>query len=275
MADLRRLARNIVSFIKMKNIVPIYNTIPKGNEFLGKVALVIGGTGGIGKAISKRIVNGGGSVIVAGSHEESVEKALEELNGNVKGLSFNLRDYDKYSIKINEAIHLFGRLDILIFSAGVHTEHVDFWDMSEKEYSRVMDTNLKSEYFVCQCVAKYMRDNKIPGHILLITSTRGLEPAYSPYGLSKWGSNGLVKGLAEILSEFNITVNGIAPGTTATPLIGAEEGKSIWTSENLEDRYVMPTEVAELAALLVSDAGRMINGNIIAISGGRGTFDIR
>lgn len=138
-----------------------------------------------------------------------------------------------------------------------------------------MDINLKSEYFVCQSVARYMRNNKIKGHILLITSTRGLEPAYSPYGISKWGSNGFVKGLAELLVGYGITVNGIAPGSTATPLIGIDEGKTIWTSENKEGRYVMPSEVAEVAALLVRDAGRMVNGNVIAISGGRGTFDIR
>ena len=138
-----------------------------------------------------------------------------------------------------------------------------------------MDINLKSEYFICQTVATYMRDNKIKGHILLITSTRGLEPAYLPYGLSKWGSNGFVKGLAELLADYGITVNGIAPGSTVTPLIGIEEGKTIWTSENKEGCYVVSDEVAEVVSLLVSDAGRMVNGNVVTVSGGRGTFDIR
>lgn len=194
---------------------------------------------------------------------------------NVRGLVLNLTEYDSFETKIEEAVSIFGRIDILVFSAGVHTEHSDFWKMTEQEYSRVMDINLKSEYFICQSVARYMRNNKIKGHMLLITSTRGLEPAYSPYGLSKWGSNGLVKGLAELLVSYGITVNGIAPGATATSLIGIDEGKTIWTSENEEGRYVMPSEVAEVARLLVSDSGRMVNGNVVAISGGRGTFDIR
>ena len=273
MADLRRMARNIASFIKIKNIVPIYKTLDKENEFSGKVALVIGGTGGIGKAICQKLAEGGCSIIVSGSRQSSVDKALSEF-GN-KGLVLNLKEYASYKQKVQEAVDIFGKLDILIFCAGVHTEHVDFWKMTELEYSRVMDINLKSEYFVCQNVASYFRNNKIRGHILLVTSTRGLEPAYSPYGLSKWGSNGFVKGLAELLAGYGITVNGIAPGTTATPLIGIEEGETIWTSENKEGRYIMPSEVAEVARLLVSDSGRMLNGNVIAVSGGRGTFDIR
>jgi NAD(P)-dependent dehydrogenase (short-subunit alcohol dehydrogenase family) len=277
MADLRKLARNIASFIKIKNVVPVYETREKGTEFSGKAALVIGGTGGIGTSICQKLAEGGCSVIVSGSRKESVDKALSEIQNEdrVKGLVLNLKEYDSYKQKVQEAVSIFGKIDILVFCAGVHTEHVDFWNMTQQEYSRVMDINLKSEYFICQAVASYMRDNKIKGHILLITSTRGLEPAYSPYGLSKWGSNGFVKGLAELLAGYGITVNGIAPGSTATPLIGIDEGKTIWTSENKEERYVMPLEVAEVAAVLVSDAGRMINGNVVAVSGGRGTFDIR
>lgn len=275
--DLRKFARNVASFIKIKNVVPVYKTVDKEKEFDGKVALVIGGTGGIGKSICQKLVEGGCRIILSGSGEESVRKALEDFTNKnqVKGFVLDLKQCDVFNEKIEEAASIFGRIDILIFCAGVHTEKVDFWNMTEEEYSRVMDINLKSEYFVCQSVARYMRHNKVKGHILLITSTRGLEPAYSPYGLSKWGSNGLVKGLAELFSDYGITVNGIAPGSTATHLIGIEEGKTIWTSENKEGRYVMPSEVAEVAALLVSEAGRMINGNVIAISGGRGTFDIR
>lgn len=275
--DLRKFARNVASFIKIKNVVPVYKTVDKDREFDGKVALVIGGTGGIGKAICQKLTEGGCSVIISGSREESVNKVLTGFQGleNVRGLVLNLKEYDSFETKIEEAVSIFGRIDILVFSAGVHTEHSDFWKMTEQEYSRVMDINLKSEYFICQSVARYMRNNKIKGHMLLITSTRGLEPAYSPYGLSKWGSNGLVKGLAELLVSYGITVNGIAPGATATSLIGIDEGKTIWTSENEEGRYVMPSEVAEVARLLVSDSGRMVNGNVVAISDGRGTFDIR
>ena len=74
MADLRKTARNIASFIKIKNVVPVYKTIDKENEFSGKVAMVIGGTGGIGKAICHKLADGGCSVILSGSKDESVNE---------------------------------------------------------------------------------------------------------------------------------------------------------------------------------------------------------
>lgn len=278
MSIFKKLAHQIIFATKEKKMIPIYQTVDKNKEFSGKIALVIGGTGGIGKAIAKALLASGASVIVVGSHQESVAKTLNELadyKTQLKGQIFDLTNYVDYKNQIQRSIDMFGRIDILICSAGVHTENVDFWKMTETEYSRVMDLNLKSEYFLCQSVAKYMREQKVQGHILLITSTRGLEPAWSPYGLSKWGGNGLVKGLAKLLAPYNITVNGIAPGSTATPLLGLKPGDNIWAADNTMERYVMPSEVAEVAKLLVSDAGRMITGNIVAISGGRGTFDIR
>lgn len=113
------------------------------------------------------------------------------------------------------------------------------------------------------------------GHILLVSSSRGAEPAWSPYGISKWSLNGLTKGLAQILLPYGIIVNAIAPGSTATELIGVKSGDSIESEENGLGRLVMPVEVANVAKLLVSGAGDMIVGETIHISGGRGLFDIR
>lgn len=147
--------------------------------------------------------------------------------------------------------------------------------MTPEEYDRVMDINLKGTFFACQAVGKYMMLNNIKGHILLISSSRGSEPAWSPYGISKWGMKGLTKGLAKMLIPHGIVVNTIAPGSTATELIGVKEGDSIYSTENEESRYIVPDEVGMLAKLLVSDAGNMIVGETIHISGGRGVFDIR
>lgn len=194
---------------------------------------------------------------------------------SVKAIKLDINDTDSFSIKIQEAVQCFGRIDIFINSAGVHTENVDFWTMTPVVYDRVMNVNLKGAYFLCQSVAKYMVDNKVHGHVLLVSSSRGLEPAWSPYGISKWGINGLVKGLAEILTNEGIIVNGIAPGSTATPLIGVSTEDTIYSEENEVGRFILPEEVAEVVKLLVSPAGDMIIGEVIPVSGGRGTFDIR
>ena len=108
-----------------------------------------------------------------------------------------------------------------------------------------------------------------------MSSSRGNEPAWSPYGISKWGMDGMTKGLAKILSPYGITVNAIAPGTTATPLVNYKEGESIYSEENFFGRMITAEEVGNLAAFLLSDSGNMMSGEVVHISGGRGVFDVR
>ena len=182
---------------------------------------------------------------------------------------------ESFQSVVEEVVTKYGKLDIFINSAGVHTENVNFWSMGPSEFDRVMDINLKGVFFACQTVGKYMINNKIRGSILIISSSRGSEPAWSPYGISKWGLKGLTEGLGQMLVPYGINVNSIAPGSTATELIGIKEGDSITSEENGMNRFVMPDEVATLAKLLVSESGKMIDGEVIHIAGGRGTFDIR
>lgn len=279
MANVKKLVRHVVSAVKIKNVVLVYQTVKDSEELNGKVALIVGGTGGIGLAITKSLLSSGCKVVVSGTRDESINNAISKLEGmnnsSIKAIKLNASDIDSFNTKVQEAANCFGKIDIFINSAGVHTEHVDFWSMSPSEYDRVMSINLKGTYFLCQSIAKYMAENKIQGHILLVSSSRGLEPAWSPYGISQWGVNGLVKGLAEILTSKGIIVNGIAPGSTATPLIGVSTDDTIYSEENEVGRFILPEEVAEVAKLLVSPAGDMIVREVVPVSGGRGTFDIR
>lgn len=147
--------------------------------------------------------------------------------------------------------------------------------MTESEYERVMDINLKSVFFICQTVAERMKRAGIKGHILLVSSTRGFEPAWSPYGISKWGLNGFILGLSKIVLPHGIIVNGIAPGSTATKLIAVKEGDSLYTAENSLNRLVVPEEVAQYAKILVSGLGDVLAGETIRLGAGRGIFDVR
>ena len=163
----------------------------------------------------------------------------------------------------------------------MHTDGADFVTVSPEEFDRVMDIwhmpNIKGPYFVWKELAKYMMENTTIGkrHILLSSSSRGSEPAWSPYGISKWSLNGMTRGLAQILFPYGIVVNSIAPGLTDTELIGVKQGDIIYSSENKEGRLIMPDEVASIAKMLVSPTGDMIAGEVIHLSGGRGVFDIR
>lgn len=256
-----------------KEYIPIEHPISSENEFVGKVALISGGSGGIGLSIAKSLKESGCDVVVAGTNEKKLSRIKDEYDIDTVVMDYSKPD--TFDSVISEIVEKHNRINVFINSAGVHTENVDFWSMSTNEFDRVMDINLRGTFFACQSVGKYMKDRKIKGSILLVSSSRGSEPAWSPYGISKWGLKGLTKGLGQMLIPYGINVNAIAPGSTATGLIGIKEGDSITSAENGMNRLIMPDEVATLAKLLVSDAGKMINGEVVHISAGRGTFDIR
>lgn len=267
------LKSKIKKLFAQKEYVPISHPVSSSKEFEGKVALISGGSGGIGLAIAKSLQESGASVVIAGTNEKKLNKISEDTNLDTVVMNYSMPD--TFKSVIEKVAAKYGRLDIFISSAGVHTENVDFWTMNPKEFDRVMGINLKGVFFACQTVGKYMIDNNIKGSILLVSSSRGSEPAWSPYGISKWGLKGLTEGLGQMFIPYGINVNSIAPGSTATGLIGIKEGDSITSEENGMNRLVMPDEVATLAKLLVSDAGKMIDGEVVHIAAGRGTFDIR
>lgn len=164
-------------------------------------------------------------------------------------------------------------IDILVNNAGVNFKGMP--NATEDEYDKVLDTNLKGVFFLSQMFGKYMVTNGIKGNILNIASSSSLRPADSAYTLSKWGIRGLTLGLAKSLAKYGITVNGIAPGPTATPMM-IKDGQTDMSLGRLPlGRYIMPEEISNMAVLLVSDMGRSIMGDIIYMTGGAGilTYD--
>lgn len=272
---LKRIITGTVVALKSKNYVPIQHTV-KGDLLKDKVALITGGSGGIGFAIAKAFLESGCKVIIAGTNEKKLSSKLEELGGG-KSVILNLSSIKEIEESVSKAITIYGHIDILVNSAGIHSTKVfeNFMEIEEKDYDSIMDINLKGTYFVTQKVAKHMVANKIHGHILNISSSTALEPAWSPYRLSKWGIKGMTLGFAQQLQPYGIIVNAIAPGSTATKLLGFKEGDSIYSADNGNHRLTLPSEIAEYAKLMVSGLGDMIVGDTLYISGGRGTIDRR
>lgn len=272
---LKRIITGTVVALKSKNYVPIQHTV-KGDLLKDKVALITGGSGGIGFAIAKAFLDSGCKVIIAGTNEKKLSSKHEELGGG-KSVILNLSSIKGIEESVGEAIAIYGHIDILVNSAGIHSTKVfeNFMEVEEKDYDSIMDINLKGTYFVTQNVAKHMVANKIHGHILNISSSTALEPAWSPYRLSKWGIKGMTLGFAQQLQPYGIIVNAIAPGSTATKLLGFKEGDSIYSADNGNHRLTLPSEIAEYAKLMVSGLGDMIVGDTLYISGGRETIDRR
>lgn len=252
------------------------------NELLkGRTALITGGTSGIGLAIAKAfIMAGSDDVIITGRTTERLKKACFEIKdatsnllGDIHGIEMDISNVKALDKMWKEALSYSrtNTIDIVVNNAGVLGS--TFGNTTEEDYDMVMDTNLRGTYFLAQHAAHYMKDNNIKGNILNVASSSSLRPAASVYTLSKWGIRGLTMGMARVLTQHGITVNGIAPGPTATPMLQREIKKdSIFHPKSLTGRFATPEEIANLAVVLVSDMGKMIVGDIIYATGGAGVI---
>lgn len=238
------------------------------------VALITGGNSGIGFSIAQKFVESGCAVIIAGRNELKLQNCVKILGEKAKYITLDVSDINDIKRKIPAAMELFPRkIDILVNCAGVGVKH-SFWDIDEKEYDNIMNTNTRGMFFVSQLVSKYMVDNHIHGHILNVSSSSGARPAWTPYEMSKWAVNGFTRGLADTLIQYGVVVNAIAPGPTVTPMINKNNEDNLYSERSLAKRFIMPEEIANLAIFLVSDAGNMIVGDTVYCSGGSGIITL-
>lgn len=247
----------------------------------GRTALVIGGTSGIGYEVAKAYINAGARVVITGRNEEKVKKACEVIDkevsrkGNIFGMVMNNTDVKSMPSKLQDIERVLGtgHIDILVNNAGVVGGEVK--DCTEELYNTILDTNLKGTFFLSKLVARYWVDNQIEGNILMMGSSSSLRPATSAYTLTKNALYGFTKGLAKVLAPHGITVNGLAPGPTATPMTMPNGVRDEISFPNPLGRFVMPGEIANMAVFLVSNMGRSIIGDMVFMTGGSGivTFD--
>ena len=272
MNKLKKIIKRIIMATKVKKIEPITNVVDNEQLLKDKIALITGGSGGIGFAIAKTFIESGCKVIISGTNEQKLKENSNKLGENCKYIKINLTNVSEIKDKVQEASNIFGDINILVNSAGTHTDRkdLDFLNITEQEYDSVMNLNMKGTYFMCQEFANSLISKKVKGHIIIIGSELALESSWSPYRLSKYCIKGLTQGMAKKLLPYGIIVNAISPGLVATAMQPYEEGDSIYTRENPIGRYIMPSEVAMYARMLASDLGDTIVGNTIYMSGGRG-----
>ena len=276
MRGIRDILKQTLHLLRTKEKIPILISSNEENLFRGKVALITGGSGGIGKAIAIEMIKHGCQVVVTGTNQTKINHVIRELNSdNVKGIVMNMEKVSCFDEKIKEALRMFEchRLDILINCAGINDPSC-FLNVSEEVYDHIMDVNTKGLYFISQAVAKYMIKNNIHGHILNISSSSALRPASTPYIISKLAVSGITKGLADELLKYQIIVNALAPGPVATNMVGKTDVTEIGHTTTPMGRYALPSEVAHFAVQMVSGYGDLIVGDTLYMTGGSGVISL-
>ena len=260
-----------------KNIVPVNIPTQDTNLLNGKIAFIVGGTGGIGMGIAKAFLSAGAKVVISGTREESIAVAMEKLaSDRAKGIVANITQVSEFDHIVSTVLEAFpeSRIDILVNCAGVHG-HEKFGEVSEETWDAVLDTNLKGMFFMTQAVSNYMIQNKIKGHILNVSSAGALKPGYTPYEISKSGVASFTKGAAAELIKHGIIVNAIGPGPVATSMLGRNEGDSLYTDCVPSMRFATPHEIGQIAVIMASGMCDLVVGDTWYISGGSGTIKYR
>lgn len=259
---------------KAVNIPVLYGELLKD-----RIALITGGTSGIGLAIAEAFVRNGATVVITGRNQKKIDNACISLNkianNRAYGAVLDNTDVAKMSEEFLAILKILDgkNIDILVNNAGVLNK-TSFGSATEVDYDNVMDTDLKGAYFLTQIVSKYMIQNKVCGNILNITSSSAIRPALNSYHFAKWGMRGFTKGLAKKLSQYDIVVNAIAPGPTATDML-LDEDDNINRPSSPSGRFATPEEIGNLAVVMVSQLARMVNGDTMYATGGCGilTYD--
>lgn len=249
---------------------------PEIFDLSGKVALVVGGTGGIGRAIALGLARFGAEVAVAGRSRERGDEVAEEIRRLGRRSLFVPVDVTakaQVEAMVEEVQRALGRIDILVNSAGIN-RRVRAEVLTLEDWEAVVDTNLKGTFLVAQAVGRVMIEQG-GGKIINISSVRaeqGLDAGYTAYCASKAGVSMFTRQLANEWGRFGINVNAIAPGWTATslvqPLLANEEFRQYLVERTPLRRVAQPEDIAGAAIFLASPAADFVSGHILTVDGG-------
>ncbi len=241
-----------------------------------KVAMVTGGSRGIGKAVALAFADAGADVVIASRKLPDLEKVAEEIKAKGRK-AFCVPTHAKKTEDLENLVHktmdTFGRIDILVNNAATNPAMGAIVDTEEKVFDHIIATNLKGYFTLSKLVGTVMRDQK-SGNIINISSAGGVSPAegLGPYCISKAGINMLTKQMALELGPYNVRVNAIAPR-----IIKTDFSKALWTNEKLMEMEFKltplkcvgtPEEIAQTALYLASTATNYMTGHILVINGG-------
>ena len=237
-------------------------------DFSGQVAVITGGSGGIGKAISQRLQQSGAQVCNWDVHANTAHQDSHFIQVDVTS-------EQSVHEAMDQTLSKFGKIDIFVNSAGIAGPVANVSDYSLEDWHRVMDINLTGTFLCCRAAVAQMQKNN-RGRIVNLASIAGKEgnPAQSAYSASKAGVIALTKSLGKELAKTEIRVNCIAPAMVATELLDQMTAEK--RQENFSKipmgRAGLPEEIASIVAWLSSDDCSFCTGTVFDASGGRATY---
>jgi 3-oxoacyl-[acyl-carrier protein] reductase len=245
-------------------------------QLRGRVAVVTGGSRGIGRAVVELLAESGAHVVVNYlKDQEAAEATVNAARGRgVEAISFraDVASLLEAQQLVDTAIEHFKRIDILVCNAGIW-EGASLEEMSEELWDRTMDINLRGTWTVCRAVVSQMKKQR-SGRIVILTSTAGQrgEANYSNYAASKGAQIAFTKSLAEELGEWGINVNAVAPGWVDTEMtqeaLGDPEKRKLIASTIPLRKIACPEDIAAPVVFLCSHWSRHITGEILNVNGG-------
>jgi 3-oxoacyl-[acyl-carrier protein] reductase len=245
-------------------------------ELRGRVALVTGGSRGIGAAVSRELGDAGAEVVVnyvsSAGAAEAVCAEIRDAGGSAQSVAGDISTPDGAAALVNEVESDVGPIAILVCNAGITRDNL-IMKLSDDDWRAVVDTNLGGAFFTCRAVARPMLKRR-GGAIVTMSSVVGVHgnAGQTNYAASKAGLIGLTKALAKELGGRGIRVNAIAPGYISTELTHAlpEAAREAILAGTPLGRLGDPADVARAVRFLVSDAAAFVTGDVLAVDGGLG-----
>ncbi len=244
-------------------------------ELEGKVAIVTGGTRGIGKAIALDLAANGADVALnyrqSAGLAEDVAGIIRDQGRGALTVQADVSSFDQAQMMVQKVLEAFGRLDILVNNAGMNWDGV-VWKMTEEQWDRVIEVDLKGTFNYVRATAPFFREQG-SGKIVNITSINGLRGKFgqSNYSAAKAGVIGLTKACARELGRYSVNVNAVAPGLIETEMVqeAPDTVRDMALAEIVLGRLGLPEEVAYVVTFLCTEKARHITGQVIQVDGGQ------
>lgn len=237
--------------------------------------LILGGAGGIGRAVAARLLSAGASVVITGRSDARLLEAKDALaSDRLFTLRGDIADVDSHSALFEAAEKAMGGLNAFVNAAAIGSDALlhrgyEPWDLTGEEWDILADTNFKAAWFLIRNEVDYLKARSIRGNILNFASNAACMDVVGQYGASKLAIIKWTRAFGKRFGHDGIVINGIAPGATLTPMISgyAHSADQPYPRHALE-RFILPEEIAELAFYLMSNFGEIICGHTVVADAG-------